>query len=65
MATNTKGQSADSIANESWTSLGQCHFGGENEEATTLAVHADGSGWISVCDQHKDDAKKEGYEPER
>lgn len=53
------------VTNESWTSLGSCHYGSEEEEATTLAVQSDGTGWISVCDQHKDEARKDGFEPEQ
>jgi hypothetical protein len=49
---------------EAMTTLGPCHYGGEDDEATMMAVRADGTGWISICDEHKKDAKKDGFEPE-
>jgi hypothetical protein len=57
-------KSAEATSEEEWTSLGTCHYGGEDEEATVMAAHADGTGWIAVCDQHTGDAKKDGYAPE-
>ena len=63
MATRTKEKTENSI-DESWTSLGPCHYGGEDEEATTMAARSDGTGWIAVCDEHRDDATKDGFEPE-
>jgi uncharacterized protein YegP (UPF0339 family) len=41
--------------------LGLCHYGGEGEEATTMAVRTDGTGWIAVCDEHKKDAEQDGF----
>jgi hypothetical protein len=64
MGTKTDDQTENATLDESWTSLGLCHYGGENEDATTMASREDGTGWIAVCDQHKDDAKKDGFQPE-
>jgi hypothetical protein len=51
---------------EEITNLGPCHYCGEEEdsEATGMATRSDGTGWIGVCDKHKDEAKKDGFEPE-
>jgi hypothetical protein len=68
MATKTKDEDkpdqTSELGDESWTSLGPCHYGGEDEEATVMAARSDGTGWIAVCDQHKKDAKKDGFEPD-
>src|SRR3954451_24732217 len=44
-------------------SLGKCHYGDFDEAATATAVREDGSGWIAVCDEHRDRAEKDGYVP--
>jgi len=44
-------------------SLGKCHYGDFNEAATTTAVKEDGTGWIAICDEHRDQAEKDGYTP--
>ena len=43
--------------------LGKCHYGDFDEAATATAVREDGSGWIAVCDEHRDQAEKDGYVP--
>jgi len=44
-------------------SLGKCHYGDFEEAATATAVKEDGSGWIAICDEHRDRAEKDGYTP--
>jgi len=44
-------------------SLGKCHYGDFEEAATAAAVKEDGTGWIAVCDEHRDRAEKDGYKP--
>ena len=44
-------------------SLGKCHYGDFEEAATATAVREDGTGWIAVCDEHRDRAEKDGYVP--
>ena len=44
-------------------SLGKCHYGDFNEAATATAVKEDGTGWIAICDEHRDQAEKDGYTP--
>jgi hypothetical protein len=44
-------------------SLGKCHYGDFNEAATATAVKEDGTGWIAICDEHRDQAQKDGYVP--
>jgi hypothetical protein len=44
-------------------SLGKCHYGDFDEAATATAVREDGTGWIAVCDEHRDRAEKDGYVP--
>jgi len=44
-------------------SLGKCYYGDFDEAATATAVREDGSGWIAVCDEHRDKAEKDGYVP--
>ena len=41
--------------------LGTCHFGGLDEPATLIATHADGTGWIAVCEEHRQEAEQEGF----
>ena len=53
----------DRTSEEEMTTLGPCHYGGEDDEATMMATRSDGTGWIAVCDEHKKDAKKDGFEP--
>jgi hypothetical protein len=43
-------------------SLGPCHYDND-EQAVTIAVDADGVGWISICEEHKQRAAEDGYEP--
>ena len=44
-------------------SLGKCYYGDFDEAATATAVREDGSGWIAICDEHRDKAKQDGYTP--
>ena len=44
-------------------SLGKCHYGDFEEVATAPAVSRDGTGWIPVCDEHRDRAERDGYLP--
>ena len=44
-------------------SLGKCHYGDFDEAATATAVREDGTGWIAICDEHRDQAEKDGYVP--
>jgi len=44
-------------------SLGKCHYGDFEEAATATAVKEDGTGWIAICDEHRDRAEKDGYKP--
>jgi len=44
-------------------SLGKCHYGDFEEAATATAVKEDGTGWIAICDEHRDRAEKDGYQP--
>jgi hypothetical protein len=44
-------------------SLGKCHYGGFDEAATATAVREDGTGWIAICEEHRDQAEKDGYVP--
>ena len=44
-------------------SLGKCHYGDFEEAATATAVKEDGTGWIAICDEHRDRAEKDGYTP--
>ena len=44
--------------------LGTCHYGGDDEPATSMAVRADGTGWIGVCDQHQQEAEQDGFKVE-
>ena len=49
---------------EELTNLGPCHYGGEDSKpATMMAARTDGTGWIAVCDEHKDKARDDGFEP--
>jgi uncharacterized protein YegP (UPF0339 family) len=41
--------------------LGLCHYGGEGEPATAMAVRKEGTGWIAVCDDHRKDAENDGF----
>lgn len=41
--------------------LGTCHYGGLDEEATAMAVREDGTGWIAVCDEHREQAEQDGF----
>jgi uncharacterized protein YegP (UPF0339 family) len=41
--------------------LGTCHYGGLDEPATLMATREDGAGWISICEQHRDQAKQDGF----
>ena len=44
-------------------SLGKCHYGDFDEAATATAVREDGTGWIAICEEHRDQAEKDGYVP--
>ena len=44
-------------------SLGKCHYGDFDEAATATATRSDGTGWIAICDEHRDQAEKDGYVP--
>ncbi|HET6818476.1 MAG TPA: hypothetical protein VFH66_14705 [Mycobacteriales bacterium] len=44
-------------------SLGKCHYGDFDEAATATAVREDGTGWIAICDEHRDKAEQDGYVP--
>jgi hypothetical protein len=44
-------------------SLGKCHYGDFEEAATATAVKEDGTGWIAICDEHRDRAEEDGYTP--
>jgi hypothetical protein len=46
---------------ESPLQLGTCHYGGLDEAATTMAVREDGTGWIGICDDHREEAEKDGF----
>lgn len=43
-----------------FVSLGRCHFGGD-DAATTTAVRVSGTGWIAVCERHRERAEAEGF----
>lgn len=43
--------------------LGPCHYGGFAESATIIARARDGIGWIPVCDDHRQRAIADGFEP--
>jgi hypothetical protein len=42
--------------------LGPCHYDDFGEDAVAIAVHADGTGWIPVCEQHLQRAQASGYQ---
>lgn len=42
--------------------LGSCFYGGLEEDAVYVGRKPDESGWISVCEEHKQQAEGEGYE---
>jgi hypothetical protein len=44
-------------------SLGKCYYGDFDEAATATAVREDGTGWIAICEEHRDRAEKDGYTP--
>ena len=44
-------------------SLGKCYYGDFDEAATATAVREDGTGWIAICEEHRDKAEQEGYVP--
>ena len=44
-------------------SLGKCYYGDFDEAATATAVREDGTGWIAICDEHRDKAEQDGYVP--
>jgi hypothetical protein len=44
-------------------SLGKCYYGDFDEAATATAVREDGTGWIAICEEHRDKAEKDGYVP--
>ena len=44
-------------------SLGKCYYGDFDEAATATAVRDDGTGWIAICEEHRDKAEKDGYKP--
>lgn len=57
-----KGGSDPAAGVDMEVNLGPCHYG-PDDEATIAASHSDGTGWIAVCDDHVDQAKKDGFEP--
>ena len=44
-------------------SLGKCYYGDFDEAATATAVREDGTGWIAICEEHRDKAEQDGYKP--
>lgn len=42
--------------------LGTCFYGGLEEDAPYVGRKPDESGWISVCEEHKQQAEGDGYE---
>lgn len=42
--------------------LGSCFYGGLEEDAVYVGRKDGDSGWISVCEEHKQQAEEEGYE---
>jgi hypothetical protein len=47
-----------------WMNLGPCHYDQEHD-AAVVATREDGTGWIAVCEEHIDEAKQNGFEPNR
>jgi hypothetical protein len=47
-----------------WMNLGPCHYDQEHD-AVVVATREDGTGWIAVCEEHMDEAKQNGFEPNR
>jgi hypothetical protein len=58
----TDGSNAEQGSEEMPVSLGPCHYDND-EQAVTIAVDADGVGWISICEEHKQRAADDGYQP--
>ena len=48
---------------EEMTTLGQCRYC-END-ATRMAPHKDGTGWVAICDEHEKEAKDDDFVPEK
>ena len=48
---------------EKMTTLGQCRYC-END-ATRMAPHKDGTGWVAICDEHEKEAKDDDFVPEK
>jgi len=42
--------------------LGTCFYGGLEEDAAYIGRKPEDSGWISVCEEHRQQAEGDGYE---
>jgi len=42
--------------------LGSCFYGGLEDDAVYVGRKPDETGWISVCEEHKQQAEGDGYE---
>jgi hypothetical protein len=66
-ASGKKGDSSfseeDRTPVEEMTTLGQCRYC-ENE-ATRMAPHKDGTGWIAICEDHEKEARSDDFRPEK
>ena len=48
---------------EEMTTLGQCRYC--ESDATRMAPHKDGTGWVAICDEHEKEAKDDDFVPEK
>jgi hypothetical protein len=45
------------------TTLGQCRYC--ESDATRMAPHKDGTGWVAICDEHEKEARDDDFVPEK